>query len=607
MATSYRIWFFIANNRQLSPFSIIKTQKQLCENAMLLDDLKTDLMKTEFQGMGVTKTCIEFWKLKNPVQVSDGVPNFGRLDEIAERASVDEDVSQFASTSAPPGQLHLAIYLLQHRIDPSENVCARKEKGSILSSLNESFKLTTTAMDRTPSQAAKSNDYYSFQTGDRRIFDCCCTAAHPANTVAPPIQLFNPAFAYFTAKAFDSEYRVPTRFILNVRDLVHQFGLIHTSERARRDHLKSLIENVIGFQITSASNRDLTSPDTSVLASSNGTTLYLVVGEEKNEFGDASSDPSTQATFSFLRIFCQADTQTIRLKTCCPTFIIAHAGPWFAILGGVITSKCIVQRLTDYLWIPVRSTHDDEHWSRLARIFYALKESIMQLRLWYDTTLPAVEPHDTSHPSPHPRFFPSPNAFKREGGHLTRFIYQQPLERDASCVTYLARTAEQRPADIVVKFVTRYGDEAHHFMAQAGYAPKLLYIGPVDIADDAVSYGDLRMVVMEYVEGLSFADAHQQGIVPKRFRDDLRTCIAHLHNADFVFGDLRGTNVMVTSEKLKTVAQLIDFDWAGKAGAVRYPIAISPVIQWPAGVEALGIIETKHDLASLDCLLCLCS
>ena len=60
----------------------------------------------------------------------------------------------------------------------------------------------------------------------------------------------------------------------------------------------------------------------------------------------------------------------------CPTFLMAHAGPWLVISGGIITSNCIVQRLTDYLWLPVHSTLNDGQCVRIGHVLYALRESL---------------------------------------------------------------------------------------------------------------------------------------------------------------------------------------------------------------------------------------
>jgi len=46
----------------------------------------------------------------------------------------------------------------------------------------------------------------------------------------------------------------------------------------------------------------------------------------------------------------------------------------------------------------------------------------------------------------------------------------------------------------------------------------------------------------------------------------------------------------------KKKIKLIDFDWAGKAGDVKYPSFLSPKIGWPAGAEGGKPITAQHDL-----------
>jgi tRNA A-37 threonylcarbamoyl transferase component Bud32 len=41
-----------------------------------------------------------------------------------------------------------------------------------------------------------------------------------------------------------------------------------------------------------------------------------------------------------------------------------------------------------------------------------------------------------------------------------------------------------------------------------------------------------------------------------------------VHNAGYVHGDIRTSNILV----YKNSPMLIDFDWAGNKGVVRYPI-----------------------------------
>ncbi|KAF9234165.1 hypothetical protein BU15DRAFT_79348 [Melanogaster broomeanus] len=483
------------------------------------------------------------------------------LEDIAEELGLDEAVHGCFSAGTS-GKVFIAVHSFTRRhAAVAAEVPQIQEDGDILTDMNESFKRTTNSMSRTPSQAIKSSEYLTIQRGDRKIFDGRW-AADGVSTIAPPIQLFNPAFAYFSSKAFDPEYNVPHDFIRDVRDVMTQFARIHTSEEARGRHLQPLLQKMINHPLVLASNRDGTVPDALAVSSHKDFSVYLIVGEEKNEFGDGGPDPSVQASFSFLRIFCQAQNHSLGLRCCCPTFIISHAGPWFAVLGGIITANCVVQRLTDFLWIPPHSTHDEDHCFKIGRVMYALRESIQRLDVWYKTMIDNTSPHNTKalRPAPHPRFFPSPDEYLCDG----------------------ARVKFSQPVMVVVKFVTRYGEDAHREMAAAGFAPRLLYYGPINIDGDMPSYGSLRMVVMEYVDGQTFESAARKLNVSERIHADLARMIARLHAAGFVFGDLRAPNIVVTQQGQ---VQLIDFDWAGKEGEVTYPVSVSNAIQWPEGVR----------------------
>lgn len=221
---------------------------------------------------------------------------------------------------------------------------------------------------------------------------------------------------------------------------------------------------------------------------------------------------------------------------------------------------------------------------------HALKESVAILKDWYDAQVfkRKERPYDILRPGPHPRFFPTPNIYERDG-NVVQFSYEQPLESDPSCVTYLERTVEVNPMNVVVKFVTRYGEDAHKAMAEKGFAPKLLYYGPINITPDMPSYGSLRMVVMEYVDGKIAFGAPK---LPLNFHQDLTMAIDYCHDQGFVFGDLRMPNVMIRKD---SKVQLIDFDWAGSEGEVTYPVSISSSIKWPEGVRGLELILKQHD------------
>ncbi|KAG2105512.1 uncharacterized protein F5147DRAFT_242554 [Suillus discolor] len=466
-------------------------------------------------------------------------------------------------------------------------------KTNYTTKLDEDFKNASSHFNYPfPSAAAKSKEYCNIQRGPRRLCDGRYAHEKPADTTAPPIQLFNPAFAYFSSKAFDPEYVVPNEVLRDIQNLMPTFAAIHPSENDRKVNLTPLLEKVIQQTLLHMKGRrggHILDADAIAVHVHGRIPIHLVVVEEKNEVGDGGSDPSVQASFSFVHLTRDSQYTELRSKCNCPTFLVVHAGPWLAVLGAVFTEKYIVQRLTDFIWIPVRSALDDDQFLRIGRVLYALTESVAQLRDWYDNVLECGEPpYDTTRPTVHSRFFPTPHTYLRDEIPV-QFKYERPLERDASCVTYLAKTQEDNPINVVVKFVTRYGEDVHMAMAEAGFAPKLLYYGKIDVRKGMPSYGGLRMVVMEYVDGTTACSSLR---LPPSFHQELEDAMKCCHEKGFVFCDLRKPNIMITKDGK---VQLIDFDWAGRKGEVKYPVSISPAIKWPKGAQGLGPILEEHD------------
>jgi hypothetical protein len=197
----------------------------------------------------------------------------------------------------------------------------------------------------------------------------------------------------------------------------------------------------------------------------------------------------------------------------------------------------------------------------------------------------------------HPRFFPSIRAYRDEEDRTIEFKYIHPLEIESTCVTFLARTNTDTPKLVVVKFVERYGEAAHRLLAKENLAPQLFYYGKIGVLAGDPSYGHLRMVVMEHIDGEALDMAKR---IPPTIMDQIRHALDILHDQGYVFGDLRPQNVMITkNEEVK----LLDFDWAGIHKESRYPLLMSSSLKWPDGVEALSVMETQHDDIMLTRLL----
>jgi serine/threonine protein kinase len=99
---------------------------------------------------------------------------------------------------------------------------------------------------------------------------------------------------------------------------------------------------------------------------------------------------------------------------------------------------------------------------------------------------------------------------------------------------------------------------------------------------------------MDFVDGVTVEKAET---LPTTFSQQIRDILNVLHQADYVFGDLRGPNVMITKNN---EVMFIDFDMVGKHGKSTYPIMMSPSIQWADGVaDGLRMMLKEHDLEML--------
>ncbi|KAG1862768.1 hypothetical protein DFJ58DRAFT_725252 [Suillus subalutaceus] len=107
---------------------------------------------------------------------------------------------------------------------------------NIVVRLNTEFKnvLDLGTIGPNPSTAAKSTQYREIQarSGFTKIYDGRCTEHNPADMHVLPIELFNPAFTYFSSKAFNPTYDVPEETLLSVQELMCRFATIHSNEHA---------------------------------------------------------------------------------------------------------------------------------------------------------------------------------------------------------------------------------------------------------------------------------------------------------------------------------------------------------------------------------------
>lgn len=294
----------------------------------------------------------------------------------------------------------------------------------------------------------------------------------------------------------------------------------------------------------------------------------------------------------------------LREACCCPVLLIGIAGPYIAVSGAVFIEKLVVQNLTDYIsLVPRPSLSDrspfDDAILRAARLLTAIKKCIDALDTYYlamKETIPPVVPRTAVGPASKEfrvkpsnvqrNVWPSFTEYSFNGREYT-LTYKEPLDRVHLWeAVYRAEAVDSSgvSTQVVVKFAHKYCEAAHRLLAEAGYAPPLLYC-------EKVPSSGMTVVVMDYVDGEAV-----EGTLTGDATLQLRTAMQTLHQGGYVWGNLREPNVLVVKGDDSDRVKLIDFDWCGKELEARYPTDVNQnSAMWHHEVKPGGLIRKAHD------------
>lgn len=392
-----------------------------------------------------------------------------------------------------------------------------------------------------------------------------------------PVGLFHPVFNSFHAATRSQEYfKADAKTYSAVRALFGAFADIYTSKEERIAAIDRHLVPLLGSSFDIVVVQGFKS-DGVIMQPCGFATAYLVIREFKNEIGTGHADPYNQASLSYRKYWADPSRDAIRNSCHCPSIILAIAGPWLCVIGGVYLQKAVIQPLTDYIWLGGDSFNED----RLlfaSRLFTALKSAISALRSYY--TALGQELANPVSQNPVSDAFP----FITEYGSK-KFTYVSRLASPNKLVYKAELDNEHRM--VVVKFVSTYHAQAHRILAKHRLAPTLHYAS-TDHAE-APKYGGRCMIVMDFIEGKPAVGSLSEG----QF-EQVKEAIQLLHSHDFVFGDLRPPNILITDD----TAMLIDFDWCGKAEEAQYPASLNTAdnIGWPTGVEPDSVMRKEHDI-----------
>jgi len=265
------------------------------------------------------------------------------------------------------------------------------------------------------------------------------------------------------------------------------------------------------------------------------------------------------------------------------------------VLGGVFVEFPVIQPLTDYIWLGVHPSADDQL-LRVTRVLLALRSALQSLNIFYTRlNIPA----DPTVPTNLARFFPHILSYPTVNG-VVRFEYVIKLANESPTKAVFKAKIVGGGDYIVVKFVQTYNFAAHRLLATHSLTPQLLYPETTEY-EPALNFGGLNLVVMGFVDGVTAHDAFGNNpSLPDAIFNKVEEAVAVLHENDFVFGDLRPPNIMVSGEEQ---ALLVDFDWCAKDGIGMYPVSLNDVHQdigWHPDVKRGGIMCKAHDVFMLE-------
>ena len=265
---------------------------------------------------------------------------------------------------------------------------------------------------------------------------------------------------------------------------------------------------------------------------------------------------------------------------CCPSLLVEIAGPYIGLSGAVWSSRPCISPLSCI--IPFLDVRQDPSLQLLqARLIMAIRVGLSQLQSFY-ANIPADNGVDESQ-----LMFPYPRRYVNVDGQEIAFTYEKFLldVSHGSIKRGEEESVRQNPIfkaievvsrkSVVVKFCRQYGAKVHQLMAEKELAPKLYACQEI---------GSWYMVVMEYIDG--------ECPHPGKFYPKISEFQGTLEDNGYVHGDLRPDNFLVDKNGS---AWVIDFDWAGKAGEVVYPVVLNHGIDWPKGAEIGACISIDHD------------
>jgi hypothetical protein len=310
----------------------------------------------------------------------------------------------------------------------------------------------------------------------------------------------------------------------------------------------------------------------------NNIAVPLII-EYKNELG-LSTPPFEQAIGYYLKSVMESNFA--RERSVCPALLMVIAGPNLSVLGAVHGAGSCVDPLVPLLPTLILK-QDIVMMTSVARTLKACKVCIQELKQCYNNM------NDNEMDDIEQLKYPYPCSFMINDSKFF-FKYDNQIGDKLVFLAHLTGTYPQIVAnDIIIKYTRNYFRDAHTLCYSINESAPKLY------AHSELPSG-WHMLVMERVEGNYFKERQESPENKQR----LINVIQELHQANFVHGDLRANNIIVSNNRVC----LLDFDWSGIENVTKYPGFMNHSdIDWADGASDGLVLHRNHDLYMLSKLI----
>jgi len=457
----------------------------------------------------------------------------------------------------------------------------------IIGPISKLLKISKEKKRPSASRFAEKGKWESLLGDDDPPFYIC----RPTGKFDIPLTLCHPVFEKFMLDcesiSFEDERKE------KVFKLACAMGNTYNSEDDREESFENILKDFLQYNIDGKdrrkSNEEVRFDALIKLEYSKSEKDALLVGlEYKNE--SSNTDPYVQVSTYYQEYVIQhaRDDDDPILNTCIPCFLVCLHGTRFEIAGAVFGERVTICPLIAENLI-VRPDFFEPWINRLTRIFCSLHEAIKTLEKYYSECLLAPEPRIDRETGR----FPWIRSYTKNSLEVY-FQYKKRCVDILQSLVYLVE--ENDGTKHIVKFSNTYGYNAHIFCAEHQIAPKIIHYSNIN--------SGYKFIVMEYLDEYEtiyslFSEVNRKEL--KEIKKAVEIAMGLLHDNNFVHGDFRLNNILAKKVEGKWIIKIIDFEWAGVEGEVKYPyVTMNPRIKWHNEVKPGSLIRKLHDVHLLN-------